>query len=530
MAGYMPIKKPGTDIAYTDEMLDELDRCQVDPIYFMENFCYIQTEGGAKLFPPFDYQKEMVEAFNSNRNCVLLTARQMGKTTVAAAFILWYAMFHDDQTILVMGNNQAAATEIMSRIRYAYEECPDHIRDGVIDYNKTQIKFENKSRIISRATTASAARGLSVNLLYLDEFAFVLPNLQQEFWSAVSPTLAATGGKCIITSTPNTESDKFAQIWFDSQKVLDESGFERMGGVGANGFKGIKVSWEKHPDRDEQWAAEERYKVGESMFLREHCCEFVTYQETLIDAVKLREIKEKQVRKPVATTGKVRWYKKLRPGMTYLFALDPASGTGGNNAAIQIFEVPTLKQVAEWCDNTTDIPGQLTLMNRLFRLVHFELRKLGDNNPDLYWTFENNTIGEAAAVTVQNMGQDNFPGMLLNEPRKTRTGKVRKGLTTSASSKKTACFTMKKLIERGQMEVASEVLHKELNDFIARDHESVKFAAKEGCKDDVVSAALVITRMVQVISRYETELADNVKDSLEDDFRKPLPIITYINR
>ena len=259
-------------------------------------------------------------------------------------------------------------------------------------------------------------------------------------------------------------------------------------------------------------------------------CEFVTYQETLIDAVKLREIKEKQVRKPVATTGKVRWFKKLRPGMTYLFALDPASGTGGNNAAIEIYEVPTLKQVAEWCDNTTDIPGQLTLMNRLLRLVHHELRKLGDPNPDLYWTFENNTIGEAAAVTVQQMGQDNFPGMLLNEPRKTRTGKVRKGLTTSASSKKTACFTMKKLIERGQMEVASEVLHKELNDFIARDHESVKFAAKEGCKDDVVSATLVITRMVQVISRYEMELAENVQDSLDDDFRKPLPIITYINR
>lgn len=530
MAGYMPIKKPGTEVEYTDEMLADLERCAEDPIYFMEKFCYIQTEGGAKLFPPFEYQKEMVDTFKNQRNCVLLTARQMGKTTVAAAFILWYAMFHENQTILVMGNNQAAALEIMSRIRYSYEECPDHIRDGVVDYNKLQIKFENKSRIISRATTASAARGLSVNLLYLDEFAFVAPNLQEEFWSAVSPTLAATGGKCIITSTPNTETDKFAQIWFDSQKVLDANGFERVDGVGANGFKGIKVSWEKNPNRDEKWAEEERYKVGESMFLREHCCEFVTYQETLVDAVKLREIKNKTVRKPIGTTGKVRWFKKLRAGMTYLFALDPAMGTGGNNAAISVYEVPSLKQVAEWCDNNTDIPGQLTLMNRLLRMVHLELRKMGDTNPDLYWTFENNTVGEAAVVTVMQMGIENFPGMMLNEPRKTRTGKIRKGMTTSASSKKTACFTLKKLVERGQLEVASEVLHKELNDFIAKDHESTKFAAKEGCTDDVVSATLLITRMIQVVSKYEMELAETVQESLEDDFRRPLPIITYINR
>ena len=148
-----------------------------------------------------------------------------------------------------MGNNFAAAMEIMSRIRYSYEECPDFIRDGVIDYNKMEIKFENKSRIVSRATTPSAARGLTVDLLYLDEFAFVLPNIQKEFWSAVSPTLAASKGTCIITSTPNTENDKFASIWFDSQKIVDD--FTNPNGLGINGFKGQRVSWERHPARDE---------------------------------------------------------------------------------------------------------------------------------------------------------------------------------------------------------------------------------------------------------------------------------------
>lgn len=448
-------------------------------------------------------------------------------TTIAAAYLLWYAMFHKNKTILVMGNNFAAAMEIMSRIRYSYEECPDFIRDGVIDYNKMEIKFENKSRIVSRATTPSAARGLTVDLLYLDEFAFVLPNIQKEFWSAVSPTLAASKGTCIITSTPNTENDKFASIWFDSQKIVDD--FTNPNGLGINGFKGQRVSWERHPARDEKWAEEERYKVGDSMFLREHCCEFVTYQETLIDAVKLRKIKEKQVRPHIGTTGKVRWFKKVRPGLTYLFALDPASGTGGNNAAIQIYEIPTMRQVAEWCDNSTDIPGQLVLLNRLLRMVHMEMRKKGDPSPDLYWTFENNTIGEAAVVTVEQMGVENFPGRMLNEPRKTRTGKNRKGLTTTTGTKKTACFTMKKLMEREQLEVASEILHRELNDFIARDDNSVKFAAKDGCTDDTVCAMLLITRMIQIISKYEMDLSETVSETLDDDFRKPLPIITYIS-
>lgn len=451
-------------------------------------------------------------------------------TTVAAGYLLWYAMFHPNQTILVMGNNQAAALEIMGRVRYSYEECPDFIREAVIDYNKLEIKFANKSRIISRATTPAAARGLSVNLLYLDEFAFVMPNVQEEFWSAVSPTLAATGGSCIITSTPNTEYDKFASIWFDSQKTLDENGFEKPNGVGQNGFKGIRVSWEKHPKRDEEWASEERYKVGESMFLREHCCEFVTYQETLIDAVKLRAIKEKSMRKHIGTSENVRWFKRPQAGMTYIFALDPASGTGGNNAAIQVYEVPSLKQVAEWYCNKTDIPGQVRLMNKLLRMVDVELRRQGDANPDIYWAFENNTIGEAAVLAVTHMGLDLFPGFLLNEPRRTRTGKIRKGFTTTKATKKTACFSLKKLVENYQIEIASEALLKELNDFIARDHDSVTFAAKDGCTDDLVSAMLLIMRMIQVVSKYELQLAHTVQDSLEDDFRKPLPIISFSNR
>lgn len=448
-------------------------------------------------------------------------------TTVASAFILWFAMFHPGKTILVVSNNQAAAMETMNRIRYAYEECPDYIRDAVLEYNKLEIKFYNKSRIISRATTSNTGRGLSIDLLYLDEFAFVLPNIQEEFWASISPTLASSGGKCIITSTPNTEFDRFADIWKNSQKIIGPDGFPRPDGTGINGFKGIKVSWDKHPERTQEWADAERHKLGEQKFMREHECQFVTYQETLIDAIALRKIQDKSVRPHIGTTGKVRWFKKIQKGCTYLVSLDPASGTGGNGSAIQVYEVPTLKQVAEWCDNTTDIPNQIKMVNNLLRLIDYELRKLGDQNPDIYWSFENNTIGEAAILAVQQMGLENFPGFLLNEPRRTRTGKIRKGFTTTKSTKKTACFTLKRLVEQNKLEIASEALVRELNDFIARDEQSVTYAAKDGTTDDLVSALLLIVRMIGTVQKFEDELSENIRETLDEDFKRPLPVITF---
>ncbi|AUS02583.1 terminase-like family protein [Vibrio phage 2.275.O._10N.286.54.E11] len=531
MSVHNVIKKPGTVIQYNKKMMQELIQCQQDPIYFFKNFCYIQSEGGKMLFTPYPYQEEMVDAFTDHKNTVLLTARQMGKTQCSACYLLWYAMFVPNQTILVMANNQAGASEIMQRVRFSYEECPDHIRDAVVEYNKLTLKFENGSRIISRATTGTAARGLSINLLYLDEFAFVAENIQDEFWSAVSPTLAATGGKCVITSTPNTEYDKYATIWFDSQKTLDENGFTRSDGCGINGFKGIKVSWEKHPNRDEAWATEERYKVGDSMFMREHECQFVTYQETLIDPVKLRLIKDKDVRKHISETGKVRWFKQPVAGMTYLIGMDPSGGTGGsdptrsNYAGIQVYEVPSLDQVAEWYANDVDIGGQVRTLNKILRIIDVELYEQGDTDPEIYWTVENNAIGEAAIIDIMHMGLENFPGTMMNEPKRTRTGKVRRGYTTQKASKKTACFALKKLVEQDKIEIASEALFQELNGFIAKDEKSTMFAAKDGSTDDLIAALLLVIRMISVVAAYEDDLAHNIRESLDEDLVVPLPFI-----
>ena len=155
--------------------------------------------------------------------------------------------------------------------------CPDHIRAGVTNYNKGSIEFDNGSRIIAQATTENTGRGLSISLLYADEFAFVRPNIAKEFWTSISPTLA-TGGKAIITSTPNLDDDQFAMIWSSANKRLDDYGNETE--VGTNGFRPYLATWNQHPDRDDKWQGEERARVGEERFLREHECQFIAFDET----------------------------------------------------------------------------------------------------------------------------------------------------------------------------------------------------------------------------------------------------------
>ncbi|NJO62834.1 MAG: hypothetical protein HC836_32805 [Richelia sp. RM2_1_2] len=202
-------------------------------------------------------------------------------STVASAYLLWYAMFRDNSTILVVANNASQAYEIMQKIRYAYEEIPDHIRAGGVSYNKGTIEFDNGSRIISRATTAYSGRGLSITLLYADEFAFVQPNMAEEFWTAIQPTLS-TGGGCILTSTPNGDNDIFAQVWRGATDTIGPNGIPTLGGVGRNGFKAFQATWHCHPDRDEKWADTYRNQIGEEKFKREFdCC----VADTMLDCV-----------------------------------------------------------------------------------------------------------------------------------------------------------------------------------------------------------------------------------------------------
>lgn len=426
-------------------------------------------------------------------------------TTVAAGYLLWYAMFRPDSTILVAAHKATGANEIMQRIRYAYESCPDHIRAGVVEYNKGSITFDNGSRIVSSTTTETTGRGMSLTLVYLDEFAFVRPTIAKEFWTSLSPTLA-TGGKCIVTSTPNSDDDTFANIWRGANKTYDEFGNEIPGGVGVNGFKGYMAKWDAHPDRDEAWANQERNSIGEERFRREHQCEFVIYEETLIDSLKLIDLHGVD---PIRHMGQVRWYQNPHPDRTYVVSLDPSAGTGGDPAAIQVIELPTLKQVAEWQHNKTPVEGQV---KNVMGILQY-LREIGAQN--LYWSVENNTIGEAALVVIRDTGEENFPGEFLNEPKKQNGHqRGRRGFHTGHKSKVEACLILKRWIENDKLKIYSKPLISEFKTFVAKGN---SYAAKPGDHDDLVMSLLLAVRMIQIVATYEDAVYEAVNNSVDMD-------------
>lgn len=504
---------------YTEKDIEELLRC-TDPIngphYFLENFFYIQHPVKGKLkYEPFDYQRRLIDSYHQHRFNVNLLPRQTGKTTTAAGYLLWYAMFIPDSTVLVAAHKYTGAQEIMSRIRYAYELCPDHIRCGVKSYNKQSLEFDNGSRIVAQTTTETTGRGMSLSLLYADEFAFVEPNIATEFWTSISPTLA-TGGKAIITSTPNSDEDQFAQIWKEANHRFDEFGNEQE--LGRNGFFPFRAYWNEHPDRDENWANEERSRIGEERFRREHDCEFLVFDETLINSIRLATLEGKE---PYMKMGQCRWYKKVNPMSTYLVSLDPSLGTGGDPAAIQILEIPSFEQVAEWQHNLTTIQGQVRILRDLCNFINDECSAKGVQS-SLYYSVENNNIGEAALVAIDEIGEESIPGLFLSEPiKKGHVRRFRKGFNTTNSSKINACAKLKHLLESNRLTINSKPLISELKTFIAK---GVSFEAKVGQHDDLVSAMLLAIRMALMLQEWDPSIYDKMREERDDEFIMPMPI------
>ena len=501
MAEFEPTKTPHQKSEYTQEQLLELIQCEADPFYFIEKFVKVQhsTKGIVPL-DLFPFQYDIIRGFHEHRNCVVLTARQMGKTTTAGAYLLWYAMFNPDKTILIAANVLRQALEIMHRIRTTYELCPDHIRAGVLAYNKSSIEFDNGSRIVAQATTPNTGRGMSISLLYVDEMAFAAPGLLEDMWTSLSPTLS-TGGKAIITSTPKTDVDMFAKIWKGANDLTDEYGNPNSeNGEGRNGYYAVSATWDKHPWRDEKWAAEEEAKIGKAKFLQEHCCQFVSDDETLIDSLSLTSMK--YMEEPAFYTQTVRWYVEPEPNRTYLVSLDPSLGTGGDFAAIQVFMLPEMEQVAEWQNHNTPARGQVRTMMQILHTLDGELREHPEQHgdPEIFWTVENNTIGEAVLQIIEDTGEDRFPGQMVNEKKKKgQTRRFRKGMNTDNRKKLSACVKLKSLIESGRMTINSRNLVTELKNYVAT---GASYAAKQGTTDDLVSATLLITRMLEVVADW----------------------------
>ena len=512
------VKSPHRREVFSEQEIQEFARCAdpvTGPVYFMSNFFHIQhPTRGKMLYTPFEYQRRLIDTYHGYRNSISLMPRQTGKSTSAAGYLLWYAMFVPDSTILIAAHKYTGAQEIMQRIRYAYELCPNHIRAGCTSYNKGSLEFENGSRIVSQTTTETTGRGMSISLLYADEFAFVRPTIAREFWTSISPTLA-TGGKCIITSTPNSDEDQFAFLWKGANKCQDE--FGNTTELGINGFRAFRSYWDEHPDRDQTWADEQRAQLGDDRFRREMMCEFIINDETLIAPTTLIDLEGTE---PLRKTGEVRWYRPINKDSIYVIALDPSLGTGGDPAAIQVFEADTTQQVAEWRNNRTTIPEQIRILADIVR----EINSVVNDPQRVYYSVENNTIGEAALISISEYGEENIQGYFLSDNSVVGQRRWRRGFNTTPKSKLTACNKFKVLLESRRMQIHSKPLISELKTFVAH---GVSYAAKPGETDDLVMSTILIVRMLMLLQTYHAELDQHIKDHT-DTIIEPMPFFAVL--
>lgn len=518
------IKKAHAKQKYTLEEIQHLEKCMdpVDgPLYFCKTFLKIQHPvRGAIDFVPYEYQERLILSYHNHKDSIAMLPRQMGKTTCATGYLLWYTQFVPECQVLIAAHKYEGAQDIMNRYRFGYENLPDFIRAGVYSYNRNTIEYDNGARIQATTTTENTGRGKSLSLIYCDEFAFVQPpEKAKEFWTALSPTLS-TGGKCMITSTPNSDEDQFALIWTEANRKFDEHGNETV--LGVNGFFPFFAHWSENPFRDEAWANVERAKIGEERFRREFDCEFLIFDETLINTIHLSEMKGMD---PVMTMGQTRWYKEIDPKCTYLVALDPSLGTGGDYAAIQVFEVPTMKQVAEWRHNLTPIQSQVRHLRDITKYINDQMVEKGGagSASNIYYSVENNSIGEAALVVIKDLGEETINGLFLSEPiRKGHIRKFRKGFNTTHRSKITACSKFKSLIETRRMQIYSKPLLSELKTFVAH---GVGFGAKTGEHDDLIMAMLLCIRMADVLADWDPQIYDKMSERLSEE-QLPMPFFS----
>jgi hypothetical protein len=319
-----------------------------------------------------------------------------------------------------------------------------------------------------------------------------------------------------VCSSDLSDEDQFALIWKEANKRFDEYGNDKE--VGTNGFYAMKAHWSEHPDRDQVWADAEKARIGDERFRREHECEFLIYDETLISSTHLIDMEPQE---PIEKTGQVRWFKRPTPGMTYMVSLDPAMGTGGDYAAIQVFELPTFEQVGEWHHNTTPMNQQVRILQSITKYLHDAImEKDSSASPQIFYSMENNSIGEAALLRVMDIGEENIPGMFLSEPiRKGHRRKFRRGFNTTAKHKIDACTKFKELVENNKMKINSHLLISELKDFVAS---GMSFSAKAGQHDDLVSSCLLMTRMIKTLADFDPKIFEKWTDRTSE--LAPMPI------
>lgn len=383
------------------EKLREIKKCAIDPIYFIRNYVYINTkDNGMQLFDLYDFQEAAIKRFLKYRFNINKWSRQVGKSTVVRGFILWWGIFHKDQLIAMIGNKLSLAKEQMQQLRDSYSRLPVWLQPGVKLWNKTSIQFSNNSRIIVSSSSPDNIRGFSINLLYLDEFAFLRPNLATEFIASVMPSISSgKTTRCIITSTPNS-MNHFYDMWQTSLEE-DQAAVEFDKGNN-NLYVRSVVKWGEVPGRTEAWANAEKLKIGDQRFRQEYECEFVGSGITLIDYRCLETLKasdplpfDNSLWPPalaeIVKDISIRTFKYPEPagvmeakGYSYAASIDTAYGMRQDYHVLQITKVYSnikCEQVFTMSSNCTEVSDFCRIANIILKFYHNPFLIIEYNGP-----------------------------------------------------------------------------------------------------------------------------------------------------
>lgn len=457
-------------ISYTQEMLDEYDRCANDPIYFIKNYVkVVHPDRGLVLMELYEYQERMIRAYHENKRVIFLTARQQGKTTVSAAYFVWYVIFNDRKSVAIMANKQATADEIMDRVRLAYENLPKWLQQGVETWNRRSIVLDNGSKIFGAATSASGTRGKTVNLLYLDEFAFVENNMAEAFFTAVYPTITAgKDSKVFMTSTPNG-FNHFYKFWNEAEK-------------GMNGFTYLRVHWWETPGRDQEWYETQKSILGELKAAQELDAEFLgSSRQLLTPATMARLTYDQPILEHKDTYKGLKIYENPVKNHSYVMTVDVSRGRHLDASAFIIWDVTQypFTQVATYNNNEVSPMMYTNIIQRIARLYNeayilVEINDVGAQVAnDLYYEFEyENQFWTKSGDQLGKKGADPYPG-----------------IRTTKKTKRIGCANLKDMIEKNQIIVRDYDFVTQLSTYVQSD--SGSYEADEGFHDDAVMCGVL---------------------------------------
>ncbi len=478
--------KAHTKKEYTEHEIREIAKCMDDPIYFIKTYIKIvNIDEGLVPFDMYKFQEKMVNTFHNNRFSICKLPRQSGKSTTIIAYLLHQVIFNDNINVAILANKSTTARDLLGRLQLAYENLPTFLQQGVLNWNKGSLELENGSKLLAAATSSSAIRGGSFNIIFLDEFAFIPANISEQFFSSVYPTISSgKKSKVLIVSTPHG-MNMFYKLWNDAEHKR-------------NDYVPIEVHWTEVPGRDEKWKAETIRNTSEAQFATEFECEFVGSVDTLLNPSKIRTL---SYMNPIVSNQGLDMYAKPEKGKDYVMTVDVARGTVKDYSAFVVFDVSQMpyKIVAKYRNNEIKP-----------LLFPHTIEKVAKSYNNAHVCVEVNDIGGQVADALQfELEYTN----LLMCMMKGRAGQIlgggfskrgsQLGVRMTKQVKRVGCTNLKTLIEGDKLIIQDFHMIEELSTYVRRGQ---SFQAEEGSNDDLVTCLVIFAWLSN--QRYFKEMTD----------------------